>query len=145
MAEDCIMLGVTDVHTPEQRSRNMAAIRSKDTKPEMIVRRIAHRLGYRFRLHRRDLPGTPDLIFPRLRKIINIHGCYWHMHACRWGRVVPKTNASFWQIKRSGNVERDRRNLRQLRRQGWKVLTVWECETKNRERLIARVARFLAD
>src|SRR5688500_201263 len=118
-----------DVHTPEQRSRNMAAIRGKDTKPEMVVRRVAHRLGFRYRLHRRDLPGAPDLVFPRLRKIINVHGCYWHMHACPYGRVVAKTNAEFWRNKRRGNVVRDRRNERELRRLGWEVLTLWECET----------------
>lgn len=122
----------------------MSAIRGKDTKPEMIVRRIAHRLGFRFRLHRRHLPGVPDLVFPRLRRIINVHGCYWHMHTCRWGCVTPKTNAEFWQTKRKGNVERDKRNLRELARLGWKVLTVWECETRDTERLTARLQRFLS-
>ncbi len=134
---------MADVHSREQRSRNMAAIRSKDTKPEMIVRSITHRLGYRFRLHRRHLPGAPDLVFPKLRRIINVHGCYWHMHTCRWGRVTPKTNAQFWQAKRTGNVERDKRNLAQLRSDGWKVLTVWECETKEPDRVAAKVAKFL--
>jgi DNA mismatch endonuclease (patch repair protein) len=122
----------------------MSAIRGKDTKPEMIVRRIAHRLGFRFRLHRRDLPGTPDVVFPKLRKIINIHGCYWHMHACRWGRVVPKTNAAFWHSKRTGNVVRDARNLRLLRRDGWKVLAIWECQTGNIGVLRHRILRFLS-
>lgn len=138
------MARVPDVHAPEQRSRNMSAIRGKDTKPELIVRRIAHRLGYRFRLHRRDLPGSPDLVFPKLRRIINVHGCYWHMHTCRWGCVTPKTNAVFWQSKRTGNVERDRRNLEQLKHDGWKVLTIWECETRNLNRLTARIAAFLS-
>jgi DNA mismatch endonuclease (patch repair protein) len=135
---------VADVLTPAQRSRNMAAIRGKDTKPEMIVRRIAHGLGYRFRLHRRDLAGAPDLVFPKLKKIINVHGCYWHMHTCRWGRVVPKTNASFWQSKRTGTVSRDRRNLRLLRRDQWKVLIIWECETRDTRRLRHRITRFLS-
>jgi DNA mismatch endonuclease (patch repair protein) len=111
-----------DVHSPEQRRRNMAAIKGKNTKPELFVRRLAHRLGYRFRLHRRDLPGSPDLVFPRLRKAIFVHGCYWHMHKCRWGRVTPKTNAIFWQTKRVGNVARDRRNLAAIRRNGWNAL-----------------------
>jgi len=132
-----------DVHTREQRSRNMSAIRGRDTKPEMIVRQIAHRLGYRFRLHRRDLPGTPDLVFPRQQKIINVHGCFWHMHSCRWGRVVPKANATFWQAKRTGNVERDRRTRRNLLRAGWKVLTVWECEARDRDALSKKIAAFL--
>jgi DNA mismatch endonuclease (patch repair protein) len=123
----------------------MSAIRGKNTKPEMIVRRIAHGLGYRYRLHRRDLPGAPDLVFPSLRKVINVHGCYWHMHSCRWGCVSPKTNAEFWQTKRSGNVQRDKRNLMQLRRDGWTVLTVWECETRQADKLRLRINSFLSD
>ena len=134
---------MVDVHTREQRSRNMAAIRSKDTEPEMKVRRIAHVLGYRFRLHRRDLPGTPDLVFPRHRKIIEVRGCYWHMHDCKYGRVTPKTNAEFWQAKRCGNVERDHRNDAALKVLGWQVLVIWECETKDLPRLAERVAGFL--
>lgn len=134
---------MADVHTREQRSRNMAAIRSKDTKPEMQVRRIAHGLGYRFRLHRRDLPGTPDLVFPRLRKIIEGRGCYWHMHDCKYGRVTPKTNAEFWQVKRCGNVERDRRNASELDALGWQMLVIWECETKDLLRLTKRILHFL--
>lgn len=121
----------------------MAAIRGKDSKPEMIVRRIAHRLGYRFRLHRRDLPGVPDLVFPRLKKIVLVHGCYWHMHRCRWGSVTPRTNAKFWQAKRKANVHRDNRNLTELKRMRWKVLIVWECETKNNLTLRRKIERFL--
>ena len=135
---------MADVHTPEQRSRNMSAIRGKDTKPELIVRRIAHRLGYRFRLHRRDLPGAPDIVLPRHQKIIFVHGCYWHMHTCRWGCVTPKTNAEFWQAKRTGNVDRDKRNLAKLKPLGWKVLTIWECETRDIPKLTARLAAFLS-
>jgi len=122
----------------------MSAIRGKDTKPEMVVRRLAHALGFRFRLHRRDLPGTPDVVFPKLLKIINVHGCYWHMHTCRWGRVAPKTNAAFWKAKRTGNVVRDRRNLRQLRRDGWKVLEVWECQIGDVDVLRHKILRFLS-
>lgn len=132
-----------DVHTRAQRSRNMAAIRCRDTRPEMIVRSISHRLGYRFRLHRRDLPGTPDLVFPRLRKIILVHGCYWHMHRCHWGQVTPKTNAVFWQEKRAGNVARDRRTRTHLRRLGWKVLVIWECEARDEARTWQRIEKFL--
>src|SRR5690554_2897808 len=108
-----------DVHTASQRSRNMAAIRCKDTRPEMIVRRIVHRLGYRYRLHVRTLPGSPDLVLRRLNKAIMVHGCFWHMHTCRYGRVAPQTRAEFWQTKRANNVTRDRRALRRLRREGW--------------------------
>ena len=134
---------MTDVHTREQRSRNMSAIRGKDTKPEMAVRSIVHQLGYRYRLHRRDLPGAPDLAFIALRKIINVHGCFWHMHTCRYGLVAPKTNTDFWQAKRKGNVNRDRIALRTLRAGGWDVLMVWECETRNSEALRGRLSRFL--
>ena len=134
-----------DVHTQEQRSRNMAAIHSKNTRPEMVVRAIAHRLGYRYRLHVRTLPGAPDLVFPRLRKIINVHGCYWHMHNCRAGNVTPKTNAEFWRKKREGNVQRDRRNLAALRRSGWTVLTIWECQTRDRAKLERLITKFFCD
>jgi len=132
-----------DVHTPEQRSANMAAIRGRDTKPEMKVRRLLHRMGYRYALHRKDLPGTPDLVFPSRRKIIFVHGCYWHMHQCRWGCVVEATNTEFWQGKRRGNVERDRRHEAALVSQGWEVLLVWECETKDPATLWPRLQAFL--
>lgn len=136
---------MADVLTPEQRSRCMAAIRGKDTKPEIIVRKVAHRLGYRFRLHYRDLPGIPDLVFPKLRKVILVHGCFWHMHTCRYGRVTPRTNAAFWQAKRTGNVSRDRRTIRALRKLGWDVLTLWECQTRDPTKLAERTAKFLDD
>jgi DNA mismatch endonuclease (patch repair protein) len=122
---------MADVHNKEQRSRNMAAIRGRDTKPEMIVRRLVHRHGYRFRLHRRDLPGRPDLVLPRHRAVIFVHGCFWHQHDCRYGRVVPATRAEFWQAKRHENVERDKRNERALKAAGWRVLIVWECWTRD--------------
>jgi DNA mismatch endonuclease (patch repair protein) len=121
----------------------MSAIRGRDTKPEMIVRSLAHGMGFRYRLHRRDLPGKPDLVFPSLRRVIFVHGCFWHMHDCRWGRVVPATNAAFWSEKRGGNVERDRRHAAELKHAGWKALVVWECETRDPARLAARLRRFL--
>lgn len=134
---------MADVHTPEQRSFNMSCIRGRDTKPELIVRSIVHQMGYRFRLHRNDLSGRPDLVFPGRQRIIFVHGCFWHMHRCRYGRVVPKTNAEFWQAKRTGTVERDRNNRRALRADGWRVLTVWECWTRDPERrLIPKLADF---
>ncbi|MCA9037878.1 MAG: DNA mismatch endonuclease Vsr [Planctomycetaceae bacterium] len=137
---------MVDVHNSEQRSFNMSRIRSKDTKPEIIVRSVVHRLGYRFRLHRRDLPGKPDLVLPRHGRIIFVHGCFWHMHRCRYGRVVPATNTEFWQTKRSENVKRDQRNRKQLRHAGWKVLTVWECWTKDVPGLlIPRLVDFLSE
>ena len=135
---------MTDVHTPQQRSFNMSRIRDRDTKPELIVRSLVHRMGFRFRLHRKDLPGKPDIVLPRHHKVILVHGCFWHLHRCRYGRVVPKTNAEFWQAKRTGNVQRDRRNLKALRDAGWKTLVVWECWTRDVEsRLIPRLEQFL--
>ena len=134
---------MADVLTPEQRHRNMVAIRSRNTKPEMVVRRVAHSLGFRFRLHRKDLPGKPDLVFPRFRKVILVHGCFWHMHDCPAGRVTPKTNAEFWQRKRHGNVERDARTAEALKALGWAVLDVWECQTKDTELVKNLLADFL--
>lgn len=127
---------MTDVHTREQRSRNMAAIRSVNTKPEMRVRSLLHSLGYRFRLHRKDLPGKPDIVLPKYRTVIFVHGCFWHCHNCSYGRVVPRTRAEFWATKRRGNVERDSRTSRELERAGWKVFIVWECQTKAGEILL---------
>src|SRR6185503_3076305 len=134
---------MVDVLTRAQRSFNMSRIRSRDTRPEMIVRSIVHGMGYRYGLHKKDLPGKPDVVLVRHRKIIDVHGCFFHMHKCRYGRVVPATNPEFWKAKRLSNVERDRRNLRALRRGGWRVLTVWECETKDSERLAKRLEKFL--
>jgi len=126
---------MTDVHTPEQRSRNMAAIKGKDTKPEMVVRRALYALGYRYRLHRRELPGRPDIVLPKLRTVIFVHGCFWHSHDCRWGKVIPKTRADFWAEKRGDTVERDSRKARALEEQGWRVVNIWECETREPEAL----------
>ncbi len=122
---------MTDVHTPEQRSRNMAAIRGRDTKPEIVVRSALHALGYRFRLHRGDLPGTPDIVLPKYRTAIFVHGCFWHSHNCRYGRVTPATRSEFWSEKRAGTVARDQRNIESLKEHGWYVLTIWECETRD--------------
>ena len=134
---------MVDVHTKKQRSYNMSRIRCKNTKPEIIVRSIVHRMGYRYSLHRKDLPGKPDLVLVKHRKVIFVHGCFWHMHRCRYGRVIPKTNKKFWKIKREGNVDRDKRNLRKLRKEGWKVLVIWECQTRNSEKLIDKLEKFL--
>jgi len=137
---------MTDVHSAAQRSFNMSRISSRDTKPELIVRSIVHQMGYRFRLHRRDLPGKPDIVLPSRRKIIFVHGCFWHCHRCRYGKVTPATNAEFWKTKRAANSDRDRRNIRRLRADGWQVLVVWECWTKNiNEALIPRLQTFLGE
>ena len=134
---------MADVLTPGQRSANMAAIRGKDTRPEIIVRRLTHRLGYRYVLHGRKLPGKPDLVFPSRKSVIFVHGCFWHMHSCKFGRVVPATNSEFWSEKRAGNVRRDERNIQALIDHGWKVLVIWECETRNSEDLKSQILDFL--
>src|SRR5688572_17647526 len=134
-----------DVHSKQQRSFNMSRIRNRDTRPEWVVRKIVHGLGYRYRLHKRELPGKPDIVLVRHRKVIDVHGCFFHMHNCRYGSVVPATNADFWSTKRLSNVERDRRNLKALIRNGWKVMIVWECETKTPVSLQEKLQRFLTN
>lgn len=134
---------MADVHTKEQRSFNMSRIRNKNTRPEIFVRSIVHRMGYRYALHRKDLPGHPDMVLTKHHKIIFVHGCFWHMHKCRYGKVKPATNVNFWKTKREGNVVRDKRNLLKLRKNGWKVLVVWECQTRNSEHLFDKLSKFL--
>ena len=129
--------------SPEERSAKMRRIRKVDTKPELAVRRIAHKLGYRFRLHRRDLPGTPDLVFPRLRKVIFVHGCFWHQHDCRLGTKQPSTNTAYWLPKLARNVDRDRRTRKQLEDDGWEVFVIWECQTKVPDLITTLVRNFL--
>lgn len=125
------------------RSALMGRVRQRGTTPEMKVRHAAHVLGYRFRLHRRDLPGTPDLVFPRHRKAIFVHGCFWHRHPACSRTTMPKTRTSYWRTKFADNVARDSRVLTQLRGAGWEVLVVWECETFDEEELSERVQAFL--
>ena len=124
------------------RSANMRAIRSKDMQPELKVRSIVHRLGYRFRLHRKDLPGKPDLVFVSRRKVIFVHGCFWHSHGCRVSHT-PKSNADYWGPKLARNVFRDHRNIEALREAGWRSFVIWECETNNEDSIRKRVAKFL--
>ncbi len=133
----------SDVFTPQERARVMAAVKGKDTKPEMIVRRLAHALGYRFRLHRKDLPGKPDLVFPGRRKVIFVHGCFWHGHDCARGSRQPKQNADYWRNKIGRNVERDAASLQALSALGWQVRVIWECELKDREALSEQLKAFL--
>jgi DNA mismatch endonuclease (patch repair protein) len=134
-----------DVLTPEQRKYNMSRIRYKDTRPEMIVRSVVHGMGFRYKLHSSTLPGKPDLVLTRHRKIIFVHGCFWHMHTCKYGRVTPRTNAKFWENKRLGNVKRDRKSIRELKNDGWRVLVVWECWTKNLPLLSKKLSAFLIE
>lgn len=122
----------------------MQRIRSKDTKPELRVRQLVHSLGFRYRLHARELPGRPDLVFRRRRKVIFVHGCYWHVHDCPLGRVAPATNAEFWRNKRQGNVDRDARNLAALAESGWYALVIWQCELADVPALTRRIRKFLS-
>jgi DNA mismatch endonuclease, patch repair protein len=129
--------------TPELRSRNMRRIGSKSTKPEMLVRRLVHALGYRYRLHVKDLPGKPDLVFHRREKVIFVHGCFWHQHKeCREGRV-PGSRKSYWEPKLTRNLERDREHLRALKRLGWRALVLWECQLGNPAELERKIRVFL--
>ena len=126
------------------RSRIMGAVRQKNTGPETIVRQVLHGLGLRFRLHRKDIPGTPDVVLPKHRTVVFVHGCFWHRHRGCSKTTTPKTRVEFWQEKFNRNVDRDQQNTRTLLDQGWKVLTVWECETQNRDRLKERLTREFA-
>jgi DNA mismatch endonuclease (patch repair protein) len=128
--------------TPEQRKRCMSAIRGKDTKPELAVRRLVHSLGYRYRLHVRSLPGKPDLVFASRRKIIFVHGCFWHLHSRGCGARLPKSRLEYWKPKLEGNRKRDSQHLKALRAAGWDVLTIWECQAKS-EWLFGVVNAFL--
>lgn len=128
---------MADRVTPAKRSEIMRAVKGKNTKPEMIVRSAAHRLGLRFRLHDQSLPGKPDLVLARWKTVIFVNGCYWHRHhSCRKA-TTPKSNTEFWQAKFACNQARDRRNRRQLVAAGWRVLTIWQCEARSQEQAMA--------
>lgn len=121
---------MTDIVDKATRSRMMSGIRGKDTKPELVLRKAMHALGLRYRLHRKDLPGKPDIVFPRRKAAIFVHGCFWHRHeGCRFA-TTPATRPDFWNDKFASNIERDRRNAEQLIAHGWRVVTVWECALK---------------
>lgn len=135
---------MTDVLSTEQRRFCMSRIRDKNTKPEIIVRQLVRQMGIGYRLHVKDLPGKPDLVFRKHKKIIFVHGCFWHMHTCKYGRVVPKTNAEFWQTKRLSNKLRDSKNRKELKKLGWKVLVIWECQTKKTLYLVKKLQGFFS-
>jgi DNA mismatch endonuclease (patch repair protein) len=134
-----------DTLSRAERSERMSRVRSRDTKPELTVRRIVHGQGFRFRLHARNLPGQPDLVFPGRRKIIFVHGCFWHRHGACKNTRWPKTRLEFWQPKLEANHARDIEVRRALRKLGWKILTIWECQLKNLPKTAERINRFLAD
>jgi DNA mismatch endonuclease (patch repair protein) len=138
----CGLETLMDNLTPEARSLQMSLVRSKDTKPELKARRLIHRLGFRYRLHRAELPGKPDLVFSSRRKVIFVHGCFWHGHNCKLGRM-PKSNLDYWRNKIAANMARDRKTLLSLRELGWKCLTVWECNLNDEDSLAERIRRFL--
>lgn len=131
--------------TPEQRSRIMRAVKGTDTAPEIDVRRLAHRMGYRYRLHRSDLPGKPDLVFPKFHKVVFVHGCFWHGHDCARGARVPVQNREYWTRKIARNRERDKAAEASLRASGWRIAILWECELKDKEGAARRLRRFLGD
>lgn len=134
---------MTDIVDSSVRSNMMRAVPQLNSKPEMVVRRLAHELGYRYRLHVRKLAGSPDIVFPRLKKVIFVHGCFWHRHRCKRA-TTPATRKEFWGKKFEDNKARDKRNNRTLRRDGWSVLVVWECWTRRPEWLEQRLTQFLA-
>ena len=129
----------------ERRSDVMRSVPSVDTEPEMVVRQLTHGMGYRYGLHRKDLPGKPDMVFPSRRKVIFVHGCFWHQHSCARGNRQPKTRREYWLEKLEKNRKRDRANLAALRERGWDVMVIWECQTGvgARTDLARKIAKFL--
>lgn len=131
-----------DIVDPATRSRMMSGIKGQNTRPEMIVRKRLHREGFRFRLHRKDLPGKPDIVLPRYRSVIFVHGCFWHGHDCPYFKM-PKTRTNFWEEKISTNRRRDTKNITSLRAGGWQVLVIWECEIRDGVDWVDRIIRQL--
>lgn len=134
---------MNSVESAEVRRRTMQAVKSKDTGPEMTVRRLAHRMGYRFRLHSKYLPGRPDMVFPRLRKVVFVHGCFWHGHTCVRGARVPTRNRDYWLEKVQRNRLRDASALRSIKERGWDATVLWECEIRNEEQIANALQTFL--
>ena len=136
-------MSLTEPPVSPERRRMMSSVRGKNTKPELLVRRLVHGMGYRFRLHRRELPGSPDLVFPSRRKVVFVHGCFWHQHKrCRKG-TIPKTRENFWRTKLQGNSARDERVRKNLKSMGWSCLVIWECEMRDVDFLARKLSRFL--
>lgn len=136
---------MTDVFPIEKRSWIMSRVREKNTSPELKIRSLVHRLGFRFRLYRKDLPGTPDLVFPSRRKVIFVHGCFWHGHDCARGKREPQTNTEYWVKKIRRNIERDAAHRLELEALGWGVLVIWECEIGTPERVSRTIVSFLGE
>jgi len=135
---------MTDIFDPEKRSEIMAKVHGTDTTPEIRVRKLLHNMGYRFRLHQRDLPGKPDIVLPKYRTAIFVHGCFWHgCPKCRHAQIRPAANSDYWNNKLDRTIERDKENQRKLRKMGWYVMVIWECETKKKETesLVSRIEK----
>ncbi|MBW7836084.1 MAG: DNA mismatch endonuclease Vsr [Sphingomonadales bacterium] len=130
-------------NTLDDRSRIMRAVKGKNTSAEIEIRRLVHALGYRYRLHRSDLPGKPDIVFSKRRKIIFVHGCFWHQHDCRRGARSPKSHQEYWLVKLNKNKERDKIHLKNLKRMGWRSLVIWECQIKNTEKVKEKIRKFI--
>lgn len=133
---------MTDRITKDRRSWNMSRIRSKNTKPELLVRSLLHRMGYRFRLHRKDLPGKPDIVLPKYKTVIFVNGCFWHRHKGCKRCTTPSSNEKYWQTKFERNVKKDRINQSELKKLGWKILIIWECEIADSARLKRTIDQF---
>jgi DNA mismatch endonuclease (patch repair protein) len=142
MRPRAIIALIVDNLTPVQRRETMRRVRSVDTKPELLVRKLVHGMGFRYSLHSKKLAGCPDLVLPRLKSIIFVHGCFWHGHTCG-AAELPATNRAYWEAKQQRNMARDRRAVRALRGAGWKVLVIWECQTRDLARLLGRLRGFL--
>lgn len=134
---------MTDIVSREKRSQMMASVRTRDTKPELLVRSLVHRMGFRFRVHRKDLPGSPDIVLSKHRKVVFVHGCFWHRHPGCSATTSPKSNADFWEEKFLTNMARDQRCQEALKEMDWEVLVVWECETRTHENLKRKLEAFL--
>ncbi len=132
-----------DIYSKEQRSKLMSCVRTQNTKPEVLVRKALHGMGFRFRLHNKSMPGRPDIVLSRYRTVVFVNGCFWHGHDCSKGTTLPKTNALFWKEKLKANVERDKKKTRELEEQGWRVVVVWECQTKSSEYLRTIISKAL--
>ena len=131
-----------DYKVSEARSRNMSAIKSKNTRPEIIVRKFLHSKGYRFRIHRKDLPGSPDIVLPKYKTVVFVHGCFWHRHeGCKY-KTTPKTRTEFWENKFNENIKRDKNNFKELKKLNWKVLVIWECELNSLKKIIVENFNF---
>jgi DNA mismatch endonuclease (patch repair protein) len=134
---------MADKISKEHRSWNMSRVKSKNTRPELMIRSILHKQGYRFRLNRKDLPGKPDIVLPKHQKIIFVHGCFWHQHSGCSASKRPSTNVEFWDEKLDSNIKRDRYNQESLRKLGWDICVIWECETRKKDVLVKKLKGFL--